>query len=472
MNLILSETFKLKAKSLKFKVKGLQWRVIVLLLAVKCLLLTSSPAAAGSHSVDSLADFEFDVLSFKTKNISSDSARVDIYVAVPYSWLEFLNATDKYVADYQVSVSIYDLLADSNIRKRQQDLTVTIPTAEWDKLHELDLTRADASQTPFFLKQGESYEVRIDIKDLTTRKELHASRTFRVLSFHDSSASISDILIYKSKEGTRITPHIGSDISSLKIDEAGIFCELYNAPQSVPFWLVQRITSFDDSEEIARHVAVIVSSGQKRMPLFEPFIQEDLWSGKYSLELFMLADGKDTMLASSRTLRSHALAYRSREIEITGVHGIPLSGLDLDDAIAQLALIASGDAYDSLYHAQTKQEKRKAIMDFWDKMNWFRGERTTRPMEVFYKRVQYANEHFRGVGAGWRSDRGKVYIMLGSPTSMDRHSYDASNRPYEIWHYYDLNQQYYFSDRFMLGDYTLATMSPVPGTFLWQRDSY
>ena len=429
-------------------------------------------SASFSQVPEKPPEFQYDILSFQTKTFSPDSARVDIYVAVPYSWLLFLNATEKYVADYDVNVSIYEKTIDTAIRRRKQTLTVMLATGEWEKLQELDLTRADASQYSFTLKQGAEYELKIQIRDLTTHKELTASKTFSVLSFPTATASISDILVYKTKEGTRITPHIGTDISSLKMDEAGIFCELYNAPQSVPFWLLQRVSSIEDREEMAREATVLVSSGQKRMPVFTPFIQEDLWSGKYLLETFMLADAKDTMLSSSDALRSHALAYRSRTIEISGVHGVPLAGLDLDDAIQQLTYIATGGAYDSLLHADTKQEKRRAIMDFWEKMNWYRGQRTTRPMEIFYRRVQYANDHYKAMGPGWRSDRGKVYIMLGAPTSIDRHPYDANNRPYEVWQYYDLNQQYYFSDQFMMGDYRLVSILPPSGTFLWQRESY
>ena len=417
-------------------------------------------------------EFQFDILSFQTPKFSQDSARIDVYVAVPYSWLKFLNAEEKYVADYEVTLSITERGYDSIIRRRTQSLTALIATAEWDKLHELDLTRADASQYSFTLRQSGEYFLRIDIKDLTSHKTQTSSRDFQVVKFPVLTASISDILLYKSKEGRSITPHIGSDISSLKIDEAGIFCELYNSPQSVPFWLMQRISSIDDAEEISRSVSVLVTSGQKRMPAFLPFIQEDLWSGKYLLETFMLAEANDTLLSTSNALQAHALAYRSRKIEVTGVHGVPLAGLDLDEAIQQLAYIAIGGAYDSLFQAQTKQEKRRAIMDFWEKMNWYRGQRTTRPMEVYYRRVQYANEHYKGMGGGWRSDRGKVYITLGAPTSIDRHPYDANNRPYEVWHYYDLGQQYYFSDQFMMGDYRLMSIAPSSGTFLWQRESY
>jgi GWxTD domain-containing protein len=427
---------------------------------------------AFAQEKDSVSGFQFDVLSFQTQKFSSDSARIDMYVAVPYSWLMFLNATEKYVADYEVNLSIYNRANDSLVRTMTQALSVILATTEMEKLHELDLTRADASQYSYILQQGGDYEVRITIKDLTTHKELSASKYFSVLKFPQSAASISDILLYKSKEGKRITPHIGTDISSLKMDEAGLFCELYHAPQSTPFWLMQRIIATDDSDEIDRTTTVLVSSGQTRMPVFLPFAQEDLWSGKYRLELYMFADGNDTMLSSTSALQNHSLAYRSRNIEVSGVRGVPLGGLDLDDAISQLAYIATGNAYDSLLQATTKQEKRRAIMDFWEKTNWYQNQRTTRPMEIFYRRVQYANEHFREMGQGWRSDRGKVYIMLGAPTQIEKYSYDTGNRPYEVWRYYDLNQQYYFTDQFMMGDYRLSSILPASGTFLWQRESY
>ncbi len=442
---------------------------------VFCLLFYFSlirSVLAQEQSLSTASEFQFDILSFQTNALASDSARVDIYVAVPYSRLMFLNAVEKYVADYEVNVSIFEKSTDSLIRTRTQELTVILGISEWEKLHELDLTRADASQYPFYLKQGGTYEVRIDLKDLTTHKALTASKQFTVLSFPAVAPSISDILLYKSKVGGRITPHIGPDISSLNVEEAGLFCELYNAPQRAPFWLLQRISSVEDGEEMARTTTALVTSGQKRMPVFLPFIQEDLWSGKYLLETFMFSDANDTMLSSSGALQSHALAARSRTIEISGVRGVPLANLDLDDAIGQLTYIATGNEYDSLIRAQTKREKRRAIMDFWDRMNWNNGQRTTRPMEVFYHRVEYANEHYKSMGAGWRSDRGKVYIMLGSPTAVDRHPYDANNRPYEVWQYYDLSQQYYFSDQYMVGEYRIVSIPPMAGTFLWQRESY
>lgn len=54
---------------------------------------------------------------------------------------------------------------------------------------------------------------------------------------------------------------------------------------------------------------------------------------------------------------------------------------------------------------------------------WFWGRRDPDPrddmsplMEQFYERVAFANQRFSGFPKGWRSDRGRVFIVLGPPT--------------------------------------------------------
>ena len=442
-------------------------------LYIFCSLLCVANLLSQEHMAEKLPELQCDILSFATPKLSPDSARTDIYIAVPFSWLNFLNAGEKYVADYSVKLTLSPKGIANEVHNREQSSSVVLATAEWEKLQELDLTRADASQYSFTLKQGAVYNVHITIRDLSSHKLISDDRDFTVSTFVSLAPSISDILLYKSRSGTRVTPHIGADISDLKLDEAGSFLDIYNAPQSLPFYLVQRISTVgEEHEEIARNTKVLIPTGLRRMPVFLQFPDQDLWSGKYILETFVLADAKDTLLVKSDALIRQALVYRTRELVINNAHGVPIAGIDPDEAIAQLDYITSGGAYDSLHHAETKLEKRKAIMEFWEKMNWYRGQRTTRPMEVFYRRVEYANEHFKSMGPGWRTDRGKVYIMLGAPTQTDRHPYDANSKPYEIWQYYDLSERYYFSDQFMIGDYRLVSISPIPGIFLWQRESY
>src|SRR3954467_5929764 len=171
----------LQAKSAKRKAKT---KKLILAFSFSLFALVR-PASA--QQTDTLTGFGFDIHCFQTQKFSPDSARADIYIAVPYTRLKFLNAGEKYVADYEVHVSVFDKRTDSLVRSRVQPLTVMLLTSEWDKLQELDLTRADASQYPFTLAQGSEYEVKIEIKDLTTLKEMRLSRTFKVLSFPPST---------------------------------------------------------------------------------------------------------------------------------------------------------------------------------------------------------------------------------------------------------------------------------------------
>ncbi|HEY5214086.1 MAG TPA: GWxTD domain-containing protein [Acidobacteriaceae bacterium] len=82
-------------------------------------------------------------------------------------------------------------------------------------------------------------------------------------------------------------------------------------------------------------------------------------------------------------------------------------------------------------------ERNEFIKQFWERRdaqspgggeNSFRAE--------YYGRIAYANQHFRGVTPGWRTDRGRVYILYGPPDSIDAHlSVRGATKPYELWHY-------------------------------------
>ncbi len=433
------------------------------------ILFFSSAAFCQEASIT--PSFSFETLSFQTQPFSKDSCRVDVYVAVPYSILTFLNAVENYVADYSVDILITPKNEDKGGSSKVESFSIALPSGEWEKLHELDLTRADASQFSFALKQGGHFDVRILIIDLTTKKQRSLSSEIATPTFTPLSPSISTPLLYRSKFGSRITPHIGAEASTLDPNQAGFFVELYNTAQSVPLWFMQRLrTAEGDGEEIARNVKVLVSSGEKRMPVFIPFLDDDLWTGKYILETYLFSDPRDTASKDTAKLMKDALSFHSRPITISEQRGIPLAGVDIDDAVQQLTYIAIGSAYDSLMRADTKAEKRRAITEFWAHQNPYPSDPYNRPMQIFYRRLTYVNQNFKGSLPGWRTDRGRVYLQLGEPTNMEKHPYEVNQRPYEIWDYYDLNSKFYFVDQYLIGDYRLATLPPANGIFNWQRE--
>jgi hypothetical protein len=53
--------------------------------------------------------------------------------------------------------------------------------------------------------------------------------------------------------------------------------------------------------------------------------------------------------------------------------------------------------------------------------------------------VAYANQHFAAGIPGWKTDRGKIYIMYGPPNSIEAHPVGAA-QPYELWHYREIKE--------------------------------
>ncbi len=136
---------------------------------------------------------------------------------------------------------------------------------------------------------------------------------------------------------------------------------------------------------------------------------------------------------------------------------VPSTLADIDLAIKQTKYIATSKEYDAMVDATTLEEKQKLFQEFWRKRNPSPAMQHNEKMEEYYGRVQYANEHFSHFTEGWRTDMGMVYIILGAPSSVDRHPFEGDSKPYEIWTYYDFDKQIVFVDESGFGDFRLVT---------------
>jgi TonB family protein len=76
------------------------------------------------------------------------------------------------------------------------------------------------------------------------------------------------------------------------------------------------------------------------------------------------------------------------------------------------------------------------ISDFWRRRDPAGSpENTARTQH--YQRIAYSNQHFaEGSTPGWQTDRGRMYIVNGAPTSIDSHPTGIGDgHPYELWDY-------------------------------------
>ena len=83
--------------------------------------------------------------------------------------------------------------------------------------------------------------------------------------------------------------------------------------------------------------------------------------------------------------------------------------------------------------------------------------------DQYLQRVGYANQNYtNGFRNGWKTDRGRVYVLYGPPSEIERYTSSQESQPYEIWHYNEMEGGvlFVFVDRTSMSDFQLvhATM--------------
>lgn len=84
------------------------------------------------------------------------------------------------------------------------------------------------------------------------------------------------------------------------------------------------------------------------------------------------------------------------------------------DMLKPLRYITSMQEFDRL---SKSADLRQAIERFWQDAAGDR-ERAREAIRIYYSRVENANRHFSSLVEGWRTDRGLVHIIFGTPTTI------------------------------------------------------
>jgi GWxTD domain-containing protein len=120
------------------------------------------------------------------------------------------------------------------------------------------------------------------------------------------------------------------------------------------------------------------------------------------------------------------------------------------------------------------EERDQFIEAFWQRRDPTPDTEENEYKEEHYARIAYSNEHFAAGIPGWKSDRGRIYIMYGKPDEIESHpsggTYErpieegggeTSTFPFEDWRYRyleNIGQEVIieFVDTCMCGDYHMT----------------
>jgi GWxTD domain-containing protein len=123
---------------------------------------------------------------------------------------------------------------------------------------------------------------------------------------------------------------------------------------------------------------------------------------------------------------------------------------------------------------KNEEERESFVEQFWSRRNPDPRSYDNVFKEEHYRRIAYANQHFASGIPGWRTDRGRIYIMFGKPDELESHptggTYDrptyegggtTSTYPFEKWWYRHIDGvgddiEIEFVDKAMAGEYRMA----------------
>ncbi len=142
-----------------------------------------------------------------------------------------------------------------------------------------------------------------------------------------------------------------------------------------------------------------------------------------------------------------------------------------------VAYIITDEERTTFKRLSTDEEREQFIEQFWLRRDPTPDTVENEFKEEHYRRIAYANDHYASGIPGWKSDRGRIYIMYGPADEIESHpsggTYErpqeegggeTSTFPFEQWRYRYLegigtNIIIEFVDTTMSGEYRM-TMDP------------
>jgi len=380
---------------------------------------------AGEYS-----GFYLDAINYKSD--VEGKTKLDVYYQIPYSNLQFVKYNDKFRAKYSLTLTIYDE-GKENILKEKT----------WNgKIFSNSFEEASSDNNfKFGLKSFEltpgKYHLECDLYDKDSKKDFKIESGLTVREFKND-LSFSDILLVSSEVDGKLILNISNAISSAD-SSLFFYYEIYsNKNDSLNIRYTIKTEDNDIVSSVVKKQNIIAGTNQIKMQLDN----SQFSLGKYVLSITALDENNNGISGISK-------------IFVSKIYGFPSSITDLDLAAEQMVYITSEDVIDDIVGTKDPDEKLQKFKDFWKKKDPTPQTPHNEVLNEYYRRVAYANKHFKKYYDGWKTDMGMIYIMLGPPQNVDRHPFELDSKPYEVWYYYNINQAFYFVDETGFGDYRL-----------------
>jgi GWxTD domain-containing protein len=185
-------------------------------------------------------------------------------------------------------------------------------------------------------------------------------------------------------------------------------------------------------------------------------------SGKYRFRL-TFSDEAGTVLAerekSFYLYNPHIKGSQKAASSIKATELAGMSAEELADEFRKAQYIATDQEVRTFSQISSEEGRREFLAKFWTEVENGRLGQAPMTRMVYLQRVLAASQRFHALNRdGWRTDRGRVFVLYGEPDEIERFPSSQEAKPYENWHYYSIENgvEFIFIDRSGFGEYILV----------------
>jgi GWxTD domain-containing protein len=356
---------------------------------------------------------------------------IEVTASIPNASLVFVLRDNAFHAEYEVVITVYDNKGVEFVAESSWVGEMTVPTYE-------ETQQLDPSQLRQRMEVSPGvYRLVTKITDRYTEKSALRGQVVEVYRVEDDRLAVGRVRIATSERagGYRDVPtlHVPGNFDSLRFTIAA-----YNVREEAQVTAALRLIRFrHDSLHARAPYSFSPMMGSLEYTGVDFRVQDTLLvlnrsvqgageemtidftagrlpRGVYRAEVSVHKEGNDAPLREERlfTVLSENFPRPST----------------IETMVEALVYIAKPEEMDSLRAAGTPEEMRRRFEEFW--LEFGRNRASAADLiRHYYSRVEQANRMFTTHKEGWKTDRGMVFIVLGSPVLKE------ARIDMEVWRY-------------------------------------
>lgn len=408
------------------------------LVFILILLVSASAFSQRYGKNEELGNFDYDIAVFP--NLTDDMMKTDIYVWLSNAQLQFTMEDSTYKGHYQLNLTIYR--EDESVAILTKDTTLTTYVDSYGGTIDPEIEHVHHFQ---YLVSPDKYRFEIRFYDFNSTRSVIREVKRDIKPVESDEFYLSDIVLLNSKNLDTVTSKNVLSPRRIPIqDKIYLYLELVK-PEGVDSYNIEALLQRRE--------------GNKRFAFRQDFSSK-LRSSIVLLELLKenMSSGSNSLVVNANSGQYEAEAKKNVVFIQTSLSGDIKSTGSIEEKVEQLQYVARGDEWRELRNAEG-EELERLFKKFWDLRDPTPGTPANELYDEYYKRIQISNTQFRSSRRdGWRSDRGRIFVIYGPPDSIEKTDPFRTNfSGYEVWYYEELKRRFIFYDEYGFGDYRLIS---------------